>query len=181
MAIRHDTTFHENLFCIFGPALVKKIIRHCHKPFSQWQNSFHLKAVLSLAESLVTVSDHSSNTATNRSISQCIKYPIMHHFVTEICTHMHISVKKKVHCGIWDWYIVVFVRWIYSQTFVIELKSCKTSLDFLYDFNNPVRSQFCTCHNSSAVVTFMCKIVSWSDHHFLSKSNRNFLKIWIMS
>ena len=42
-------------------------------------------------------------TCENRpisQISQCIKYPTMHHFVTEMCTCLHISVTK--------WFIVVY-------------------------------------------------------------------------
>ena len=37
-----------------GPVLVTKVIWRCRKPFSQWKHSFHLKAVLPLAEKLVT-------------------------------------------------------------------------------------------------------------------------------
>ena len=32
-------------------------------------------------------------------------YPTMHHFVTEICTD---CCYKMVHCGIWDWCVVVY-------------------------------------------------------------------------
>ena len=40
-------------------------------------------------------------------IPQCIKYPTMHHVVTEMCTHVHISVTKKCIVGyrtgaLWD-------------------------------------------------------------------------------
>ena len=47
----------------------------------------------------------------NRPISQipqCIKYPTMHHFATEMCTHY-----KMVYCGIWDWRVVGFVQQVY--------------------------------------------------------------------
>ena len=42
------------------------------------------------------------------------KHPTMHHFVTEMCTHVHISVTKWciVGCG-WDRRIVGFVRLVY--------------------------------------------------------------------
>ena len=36
----------------------------------------------------------------------------MHHFVTEMCTHVHISVKRMVHFGIWLWRIVGSVQQI---------------------------------------------------------------------
>ena len=47
----------------------------------------------------------------NRPISQipqCIKYPTMHHFVTEMCT-------RVVHCEIWDWCIVGCVWQVKSR------------------------------------------------------------------
>ena len=34
---------------------------HCHKPFSQWQRSFHMKAALSLAERLADSKVHVAN------------------------------------------------------------------------------------------------------------------------
>ena len=37
------------------------------------------------------------------------KYPTMHHFVTEICTHAHFCY-KMLHCGTWDLCIVGFVQ-----------------------------------------------------------------------
>ena len=38
----------------------------------------------------------------------------MHNFVTEICTHVNISVIYNiVRCGIWDWCIVRFVQQVY--------------------------------------------------------------------
>ena len=41
-------------------------------------------------------------------------YPTMHHFVTEIWTHVLISVTKWcIDNGISDWCIVGFVRWVY--------------------------------------------------------------------
>ena len=36
----------------------------------------------------------------------------MHHFVTEMCTAVHISV-KKVYCGTQDYYIVEIVQQVY--------------------------------------------------------------------
>ena len=43
-------------------------------------------------------------------IPQCIeKYPTMHHFVTEMCTFAHVCY-KMVHCGLWDWCTVEFLR-----------------------------------------------------------------------
>ena len=56
------------------------------------------------------------------------KYPTMQHFITEMCTHVHISITKWCivgygtkslwdmglsHCGIWDWCIVrLWIRFI---------------------------------------------------------------------
>ena len=50
--------------------------------------------------------------AAKRPISQIShnvsdKHPTMHHFVTEMCTHVHISHKKR------DWFTVWFVREVY--------------------------------------------------------------------
>ena len=49
-----------------------------------------------------TESSHKSHNALD-------KYPIMHHFVTEMCTHVHISVKKCCIVGygtgaLWDYH-----------------------------------------------------------------------------
>ena len=44
-------------------ACITTVIQCCHKPFSQWQRSFHLKAALPLAERLMmTASDQHSVT-----------------------------------------------------------------------------------------------------------------------
>ena len=43
-------------------------------------------------------------------------YPTMHHFVTEMCTQVHIAVTTEMmHCGIWDWCIMGFVNLVYSD------------------------------------------------------------------
>ena len=43
-------------------------------------------------------------------IPQCIeKYRTMHHFATEMCTFAHVCY-KMVHCGLWDWCTVEFLR-----------------------------------------------------------------------
>ena len=60
-------------------------------------------------------------------IPQCIKYPTMHHFVTEMCTHAHFCY-KMLHCGIWDWCIVGFV-----QQVIINQTKPKPSTLILYD------------------------------------------------
>ena len=60
-------------------------------------------------------------------IPQCIKYSTMHHFVTEMCTHVYISVTKccivgkmgLVHCGI-------------CATGLLTLGSCLYSLSIPY-------------------------------------------------
>ena len=43
-------------------------------------------------------------------IPQCIKYPTMHHFVK--CAHFKY---EMMHCRIWDWCIVGFVRQVYCE------------------------------------------------------------------
>ena len=79
----------------------------------------------SVTKQITTVTLYKSHNAH-------VLYPTMHHFVTEMCTRMHISVTEScivgygtgalwgahlcnrlVHCGIWDWCIVGFVRWVY--------------------------------------------------------------------
>ena len=60
---------------------------------------------------------------TSRVISQtpqCTNYPTLHRFVTEMCTHVHISVTKMVHCGIWDWCIAGFVQQV---CWVLQLRA----------------------------------------------------------
>ena len=47
-----------------GPCLTKTLWC-CHKPFSHWQHSFHLKAVLPLAKMLVTSSQFFSDTRSH--------------------------------------------------------------------------------------------------------------------
>ena len=46
----------------------------------------------------------------------------MHHFVTEMCTHVHISVTKLFHHGIWagHWRIVRFMKLVYSYRFAFS-------------------------------------------------------------
>ena len=67
---------------------------------------------------------HSSRPISQ--IPQCIKYPTMHHFITEMCTRVHISVTcayfcfKMVYCGIWDWCIVGFVTGLFINCFLIH-------------------------------------------------------------
>ena len=54
----------------------------------------------------------------HKSHSVSDRYPTMHHFVTEMCTRVRISFTNLVHCGIFVWYIVGFVRWVYApETF----------------------------------------------------------------
>ena len=52
--------------------------------------------------------------SANRPISQirqCIRWiPMRHCFVTDICTHVHSSFIKMLHCGMWDRCIVGFVK-----------------------------------------------------------------------
>ena len=49
---------------------------------------------------------------SHKSQNALHKYPLMHHFVTEMCTHVHILL-QMMNCGIWDWYIVGYwtVKW----------------------------------------------------------------------
>ena len=57
-------------------------------------------------------------------------------------------------------------------------------------FNNSIRSQFCTCHDSSVTILHMsrqlscrdmCKVVTVSGHYFLSKRSMDYDKLWITS
>ena len=56
----------------------------------------------------------------------------------------------------------------------LELKTCEHPPHPYNDSNNKIKSLFWTCHNS------ICKIMTWSDHCFLSKSNANCDKIWMV-
>ena len=46
-----------------------------------------------------------------------VLYPTMHHFVTEMCTCVHISVTKWCIVGCLTGFIVGFVRWVSSTWF----------------------------------------------------------------
>ena len=55
---------------------------------------------------------------SHKSQNASDKYPTMHHFVIEICTHVHISVTKwgivgqgLVHCGIWGIGSIKFITY----------------------------------------------------------------------
>ena len=64
-------------------------LRHYHA--SQYHHYLQHQALINNHD---IVSSHKSHNASE-------EYPIMHHFVTEICTHVHISVTKwgTVGCG----------------------------------------------------------------------------------
>ena len=57
-----------------------------------------------------------------------VPYPIMHHFVTEICMCAHFCY-KMVHCGIWDWCIVGYVRWVYFFGWAVHILHVKHVLE----------------------------------------------------
>ena len=56
---------------------------------------------------------------SHKSHNASDKYPTMHHFVTEMCTHVCTFLLQNdalwdmalVHCGIWNWCIVNMVYW----------------------------------------------------------------------
>ena len=51
----------------------------------------------------------------------------MHHFVTEMCTHVHISITKwVVRCGLWEWCIMWVVKYIYSMLFRVFITKCSS-------------------------------------------------------
>ena len=50
----------------------------------------------------------------HKSHSAPLPYTTIHHFVTEIGACAHICY-KLVHCGIFVWCIVWFVRWVYTR------------------------------------------------------------------
>ena len=52
------------------------------------------------------------------------------------------------------------------------LKSYQTHFYCNYESNDQIMSQFCTCHDSSAVVA-CAKIVTWSDHYLSSNNTMN--------
>ena len=58
------------------------------------------------------------------------KYPIMHHFVTEMCTHVHISVTKGCIVGygtgaLWDLVKKSWQTWVNSSCLSIEKRKYK--------------------------------------------------------
>ena len=58
----------------------------------------------------------------HRSHNVPIPYLTVHHFVTEMCTCVHISVTKIVHCGIFVWCIVEFVICVYYRPIHLDCK-----------------------------------------------------------
>ena len=60
------------------------------------------------------ISSQDATDPSHKSHNASDKYPTMHHFVTEMCTHVHISVTKWCNVNIWtgafwdlwDWFIV---------------------------------------------------------------------------
>ena len=67
-------------------------------------SKFMMRIIPGQAISHTQCISHKSHNATG-------KYPKMHDFVTEMCICVHISVSNQVvHCGIWDWSFVWFVR-----------------------------------------------------------------------
>ena len=66
-----------------------------------------------------------SNTSStidpsHKSHNALDKFPTMHNSVTEMCTHVHISATKMVHCRRRVWCIVRFVHRVYSMTLQIS-------------------------------------------------------------
>ena len=62
--------------------------------------SARIKGIISaMVRYLIWILLGKDNTSISQ-ISQCIKHPIIHHFVTEICAHFCC---KIVHCGVWNW------------------------------------------------------------------------------
>ena len=70
---------------------------------------------------------------SHKSHNASVKYPTMYQFVTEMCTHSH-SCYKMLHCGIWVWCIVGFVRlvyeiiWHYWSWLLVLLMACCLSM-----------------------------------------------------
>ena len=63
---------------------------------------------------------------------QCIIYPTMDCFVTEICTCAHFCY-KMVHCGIWDWCIVGFLGYVYSFEDLVPIDEIHVCIQFSND------------------------------------------------
>ena len=59
----------------------------------------------------------------DRAVAQILQYPTMQHYVAEMCTYMCARFCfKMVHCGIFHWCIVRYVRWVYFGSYK---HSCK--------------------------------------------------------
>ena len=114
--LRSDMTpmvLFTNNFDVHNPNLVKP-----HLLNSDTNDSFQVQCCICHYCCGIIDPSHKSHNALD-------KYPIMHHFVTEMCTHVHISVPKwciveygLVHCGIcatglldnYVWYNVVVIE-----------------------------------------------------------------------
>ena len=77
-------------------------------------------------------------------------------FRAEMCTFLF----WMEHCGMWKRCIVGFVNWVNWNHLIIFCN---------YGSNDPVRSQFCTCHDSSAV---MACAQLWPNQFIICRTRR---------
>ena len=82
----------------------------------KWQPS-------NMVSTLVCNSGMCSINSSHKSHDTLDKYPTRHHFATEMCTHMHISVTNRYVVRLWDWCIVVCVQQVFFTT-VIDYMYC---------------------------------------------------------
>ena len=87
---------------------------------------------------------------SHKSQDALFPYPTMQHFVTEMCTCVHISVTK---CGIFVWCIVGFVRWDHLNATCTH--PCKTTIQWWCDtfkiYNWSIRTTFNLCGMSLSI------------------------------
>ena len=83
-----------------------------------------------------------------------------------------------------SWQEIKDDRWCLSsfhkQFMSSELKSFGNCFYCNLYFDDPIRSQLCTCHDSSAVVA-CTKLWPYLDNYFSSENKNHFYEIWIMS
>ena len=74
--------------------------------------------------------------------------------------HAYFIHAKKIDMVFWLWHP-------FPKLWAYDSKPYQNSFCLNHKSNDPIRSQFCTCHNSGAVVTCATFVMS-SDHHLLN-------------
>ena len=115
---------------------------------------------------------------------------------SQVCTHAFLVVYELIEMATsWSHEILWQYKTLYAQNSMTPgsesgllvhkcfMNSWSKSYEMCYRShhisNDPIRPQFCTCHDTCAVVT--CKLVTWLENYSLSKIGIHFSNIGRMS